>query len=156
MDFTNIQENISEIEQESKIVAQIIRKLEKMEILHSCPEYLLSAYDDDSWLGYVKYQPRKGDPAKHGWDKTFVPVVKIKSNDVVVWHHRIKDPGKLLNKLIEKYREKNSKVVEVSKAHPFLLEEAKEEKKEIAKPMIIGGFHVEIGEVNSHADESSD
>lgn len=154
MDFTSVQEKISEIEQESKVVVQIIRKLAKMEILHDCPDYLSRDYDESifSWLGYIKYRPRKGDPAKHGWDKTFVPVVKIKS-DTVVWHHGIKDPDKLLKKLIEKYREKNSKVVEVSKAHPFLLEE----KKEIAKPdVIIGGFHVEIGEVNSHAAESSD
>jgi len=108
-----LRETLREAEEESRPVVDVVCRLKEMGILHKCPsdidESPVGRYDYE-WLGFVKYKPRYGKP-KYGWLKIFVPVVKVKDN-TVAWYPDITDPAKLLVKLIETYREKNSKVVE--------------------------------------------
>lgn len=113
VELETLHETLREVQEESRPVVDVICRLKEMGILHECPhdvdESPVGRYNYE-WLGFVRCEPRYGEP-KYGWLKIFVPVVKV-NGGMVVWYPDITSPAKLLVKLVERYREKNSKVVE--------------------------------------------
>ncbi|WP_153018336.1 hypothetical protein [Neomoorella mulderi] len=113
VELETLRETLREAQEEGRPVVDVVCRLKEMGILHECPhdvdESPVDRYDRE-WLGFVKHEPRYGKP-KYGWLKVFVPVVKV-NGGTVAWYSDITSPAKLLTKLIERYREKNSKVVE--------------------------------------------
>lgn len=113
VELETLRETLREVQEESTPVVEVVCRLKEMGILHYCPhdvdESPINCYDRE-WLGFVRYEPRYGKP-EYGRLEIFVPVVKV-DGGMVVWYPDITSPAKLLVKLIERYRKKNSKVVE--------------------------------------------
>jgi len=95
--------------------AEVVEKLRQLGVIYYCPDRLYTP-DAANWLGFVSSAPKYGRADKYGWQRVFVPVVRIVHQDgveVVCWHPDVKEPVKLLQKLVEKYHQRSAAVADM-------------------------------------------
>lgn len=103
----NVTEKLSmelrEAENEATKTYDVVSRIINLGILYK-------PHDEESF-GFNKSVPKYGNHYKYGWEREFVPVVKLNiKSQTIAWAPDIHSPEKLLIKMITKYREKNKAV----------------------------------------------